>query len=105
MDELMLRSQVSDMRQVLEQLSVQCAELGATLKTQTVSETSSTPLKKTPLKASAKTLSKTRLRAAAAPFKPSFGTEAPPSYGPLASRNDWPSDDSTSAGSGGFSSE
>lgn len=111
MDDMWLRSQVSGMRQVLEQLSVQCAELDATLKQTTpdIGEPMPKTPSKTPLQTPLKISLRTRLSASAMPFKPmSSGVEAHPSpstYEPFAPGSDWPSDDSTSIGSGGFSSD
>lgn len=110
MDDMLLRAQVSDMRQVLESLNAQCCELDSALK-QTSLE-NSLPVQKTPLKAPVKTPLRTRLSSKAVPFTPftpmGIGIEARSSASgstPSAPGCEWPSDDSTSIGSEGFASD
>jgi hypothetical protein len=107
MDEMVLRTQVSGMKQFLGQLSAQCAELE-----HAVSKTAE-PISKTTKVAKTldvKTPLKTKLSSKAAPFQPtalsSKASVFVPNYptfqtGYESADTYWPSDESTSTGSGG----
>jgi hypothetical protein len=107
MDEMVLRTQVSGMKQFLGQLSAQCAELEQALKEPSPSPAptsedikANAPWKKT------KTPLKTPLSSKAQIFQPlsskaSLFVPSQPSYDGYEAY--WPSDDSTSMGSGDWS--
>lgn len=110
MDDMVLRTQVGSMKQFLGQLSSQCAELEAVINQGAEAQdvVAKAPWKKTPLK--------TKLSSKASLFQPfalsnkanSFvpGYEAYQGYASFEGcESYWPSDDSTSMGSGGFSSD
>lgn len=104
MDEMVLRTQVTGMKQFLGQLSAQCAELEQALNTQGPSDVKAsnpakTPLK-TPLSSKANAFVPTALSSQAPPFVCGYTM---PSY--ECGETFWPSDDSTSMGSGGWSSD
>lgn len=110
MDEMVLRTQVGSMKQYLGQLSSHCAELEAAVNQTDFAAEPQSKMLQTPLK--------TPLRSRAAPFQPSFAMDIKansfvPSYDAYhgyakfeGCESYWlGSDDSTSMGSGGFSSD
>lgn len=120
MDEMVLRTQVTGMKQFLGQLSAQCTELEQSLN-QTPTPTdivakapwkkdapTKTPLK-TPLSSKAKSFQPSALSTQAQPFVPAIDGYQTfmPNYCAEMSTTEafWPSDDSTSMGSGGWSSD
>lgn len=100
MDEMALRTQVSSMKQFLGQLTAQCAELENSLGQAAPADAlAAAPWrkKKTPLK--------TALSSKATPFQPTTWSVQAQPFVPSSGETYWPSDDSTSIGSGGFSSD
>jgi len=118
MDEMALRTQVSNMKEYLGQLTAQCAMVSSQLETAMVQAAPSDPVATAPWKKK-RTPLKTALSTKARPFQPSgfqpstFSLQAQPFVPSCkASETHWPSDDSTSFGasgsgsdSGGFSSD
>lgn len=111
MDEMVLRTQVSDMKQFLGQLSAQCVELEQALhppQPQPVAP-AKTPLKtllKTKLSSGATPFQPTMLNCQAQPFNPGYESSFVPTYQYQGCEQFWAaSDDSTTDGGGGFSSD
>jgi len=101
MDEMVIRTQVSNMKQFLTQLTAQVSDLEQSLgQVAPVDLVAAAPWRKT------KTPLKSSLSSKATPFQPTWSVQAQP-FVPSCTTGEtyWASDDSTSIGSGGFSSD